>query len=417
MSHLRTLALRSLLRHKRRSLLTSASIALGLGVAIWLEGLLGARTDDMIERVTSTHTGHIQLASEEFVENRTTSATLGRLPEGWIQGLPEGASWAPRHYVPALLRSGDRSGFIELCGIELDRERRLTRTFDSIPQGEIEALEATTIGATEDDSNPPIAIGDSLASKYELGVGDDLELVTGSLLDLRSRRFRVAAIFDSGSPSFEGSIAFTGLDGARGLSGVDGIHQVAVGLEDPVEMPSVFEGLVGEVPEGQRMTTWREALPMLATLVTFNEATGSFFTRLVLVLVLFAAANTIWMSVQERTFEFGVMTSLGTDAWQVVAVILWEACFLGLFAGILGTLLGLAAIAWHGVVGFDLEPFLGGQSSAGQFSLDLVVYPKFDAVGALESFLAVWVVALLAAALPALKAARLRPLEALRSRR
>lgn len=407
MSTLRTLAARSLLRHKRRSLLTSASIALGLAVAIWLEGLLGARTDDMIERVTSTHTGHLQIAMSDFADNRTTSATLEGPPEAWIEGLPEGTVWAPRHYVPALLRAGDRSGFMELCGVDLARERALTRTFQTVVEGNLDALEG----------GQGIALGLALAKKYDLRLGDELELVTGSLADLRRRAFEIVALFDSGSPAFEANIAFTSLDGARELSGVEGIHQVAAGLEHPSSLNDVLESLAASVPDGQSMTSWREALPMLATLVTFNEATGSFFTRLVLILVLIAAANTIWMSVQERTFEFGVMTSLGTDARQVVTVILWEACFLGLFAGLVGTLLGLAAIAWHGVVGFDLKPFLGGQSSAGQFTLDLVVYPRFDAVGALESLLAVWGVAILAAALPALKAARLRPLDALRSRR
>jgi len=124
----------------------------------------------------------------------------------------------------------------------------------------------------------------------------------------------------------------------------------------------------------------------------------------------FGIANALLMSVFERIREFGVLRSLGLQGRQLVELVLLESLILTLGGAALGVGLGVAFVLVLGHTGVSGDAFAG----AGVLSVGPRVYPRLESGDWLSPFALAVVTAALAAIWPAVKAARLRPAEAVR---
>ena len=159
--------------------------------------------------------------------------------------------------------------------------------------------------------------------------------------------------------------------------------------------------------------TWPEIAPALARIVLLQEA----ITALVLAIVFGVAAvtvtNTMLMAVFERTRELGVLRSLGMGPGRVFGLIVLEVAFVALLAALLGGALGLGLGAYLAEHGLDLSAYTSGFSYEG-----ILISPVWKAVLTVKSVILpvamMAFICLCAALLPAWRAVRLRPVEALR---
>jgi putative ABC transport system permease protein len=122
--------------------------------------------------------------------------------------------------------------------------------------------------------------------------------------------------------------------------------------------------------------------------------------------------NTILMSVFERVREFGVMMALGTRPRQVVLLVVLEAVVLAIVGIGVGGTLGSLATLYFARAGIDLSSFAEGAASIGITTT--VIRSELTAANVVLSNLAVFVLVVLVALYPAVHAARLRPVEAIR---
>ena len=205
----------------------------------------------------------------------------------------------------------------------------------------------------------------------------------------------------------------------RKIGAITGDHEIAVKLPNNVSVSGARAALekgMGNVGSGLKLTTWREAVPPLAGMVTFNEATLLLISLVLFGVTAFGVVNTLLMSVFERTREFGVMLALGVTPMGVCTLILIEAALIGVLAAGIGTLIGVAAVSYHHHVGFDLRPFLGTDFVVNQFKLTTIVHPIFSfdryfiLIGATMFF------ATVAGLIPAMHAAKMNVVEAIRHR-
>ncbi|HNS49216.1 MAG TPA: FtsX-like permease family protein, partial [bacterium] len=130
------------------------------------------------------------------------------------------------------------------------------------------------------------------------------------------------------------------------------------------------------------------------------------------IIVALAIMNTMLMAIQERFTEFGVMAAIGTRPGQIIAVLMTESFFLGLLglaAGALVTMLGLIYLFWHGV---NLSAFSAGVMKL--IGMDTTVRPLVQLKQVVVSSLVVLLSGTLVSILPALRAAHLEPVEAIR---
>jgi ABC-type lipoprotein release transport system permease subunit len=402
------IAVRNLFRNFRRSAITMLTIAFGLAVILWLQCVLEGRNRHIIESITTTYTGNLQIFHKDYLKDRLINLWF---PAQDFSALPQGVVAAKRIHLPALISSGEQSVPILLEGVEPTKEAGVTKIRENLFQGEY--LEED---ASADCESRQIYIGKKLSELLKVEVGNKLVILAQAADgSLGNDLFRVKGIYDSGSPDFDKSFAFSPLNCVAKIGAIQGIHEVSIRLQEPTQEALVRASIAQEAGANLVVSSWRESLPSMATMVKYNDATLVMISGMLFIVITLGIVNTLLMSVFERTREFGVMISLGTTPWQVRILVVLECLSLGFFASLVGIFLGIAAVLYHQKTGFDLRPFLGDHSSLDQFRLDLTIYPVFQFIPFLKSVLIMMFFVALAGFYPAWRASNLKPVEAMRS--
>lgn len=388
-----------------------ASIAFGLGVILWLQCVLEGRNRNMIETVTSTQTGHLQVFREEFYKTRLIQHTLEDVPPGLEALLPPGSEIARRLYFPALLSSGEQSVPVMIEGIEPEREGKITKIASSLKQGAFLSPDPSGLCEIKE-----LYIGGATAQILNVEVGSKVVML-GAAADgsLGNDLFRVKGIFETGSPDFDKGMAFSSLGCVRKVAAVQGIHEVVIKLPHDSFTRPVQAAIQARLPAGVTAITWMKAVPRLASVLKYNEATLVMVSVLLFCVMVFGIMNTLFVSIFERTREFGLMIALGTLPSQVRAIVFMESLLMGSVSSLAGTGVGSLVVLYHRYRGFDIRPFVGESSSIGEFNLDFILYPQFEFIGFLKYLALANVLILFAGILPAIRASRLNPVETLRS--
>jgi len=191
------------------------------------------------------------------------------------------------------------------------------------------------------DGRPEVMLGDLLA--------DDLKRKPGDILDIQGTRFTVTGVYH-GASTLEADAMIMPLDQLQQLSNLQGkvstihvwLRPAPRGVSWPqylkhaqTEIEAVLPGLRA-VPAAERASNNQ--------FVKLAEASAWGTSILALLIGILGIANTMVMSVFERTREIGVLRALGWKRWQVLALIQLEAAILGVGGGFLGIALGWVAL-------------------------------------------------------------------------
>ena len=147
-------------------------------------------------------------------------------------------------------------------------------------------------------------------------------------------------------------------------------------------------------------------------MVKFNRVVSNILLAVLLLVVATAMMNTVFMVVAERTREFGVMMALGTSAAAIRRMVIYETIALLVLASLAGYGLGIALVAYFGLVGIDLSSFFRGYSAIP--GLTGIVHPQIFVATVLPPGIALLIAGVLVSIFPASRAARLDPATAIR---
>jgi ABC-type lipoprotein release transport system permease subunit len=399
------LAWRNVLRNRRRSAITTASIAIGLAAMTFLWGFTDGMNRQMVENTTRYFAGDAQVHLRGYHDDPTLDLTMqdaARVLRA-AREHPGVAAASLRLEGRALASRGDKSRGVTISGVAPQDEARVTVLFKSVIEGE-------PLG----DAATGVLIGEKLAQALRVRAGEDLVFV-GQAYDgsVASARLRVRGVFRSRIDDLDGFVAVMPLDAARDFyAAPGGASAVALRLRYPDNLDAVRDSLAARLGTGYEVLGWPRLLPMVAVSLRFHEVVSYVVLLVFFVVVAAAVANPVLMAVLERTREFGIMLAVGMSAARLLRLVLLEATLLGVAGLVLGNAMGLAITGYFAAAGINLGAFEAGLRTMP--GLSDVVYPLLLAERSLMLSALVFAVACLMAVYPAAKAAGLEPVRAMR---
>ncbi|MDT8285794.1 MAG: FtsX-like permease family protein [Elusimicrobiales bacterium] len=398
------MAWRNSMRNKRRTFLASLAVGLGLAALIFTDGLTIGMLDGIIGTATGTFMGQAQIHRKGFRDAmdadlfvRNGPALLERLASE-----PLVKAYAPRTVSFAMIASPSNSGSVMLYGLDPEAERGVSRLDRMIEKGDLLGGGAYRI-----------VIGAKLAETLDVGLGDKVVLTAAAAGggDLAQGMFRVGGVIRSGSRAMDSNLAFARIGETQKLFGLgDNFHEIAVAFQDVKYAEDPFLPFWKEYGgEDNQAEGWPELVPELAA-ARGMSAFGILITAVILSgIVALGVTNTLFMSLYERMFEFGVLRAVGTRPLRMALIIIGEAAVLGVISAAAGVLIGALASHLTALRGLDYS----GVDYAGVTILE----PLRPAFRAFQFWLypsALFVFTLLVSLYPAVYAARMNPVEAMR---
>ena len=189
------------------------------------------------------------------------------------------------------------------------------------------------------------------------------------------------------------------------------VNEIAMRLHDIEAVPAVQEELQKQFSAYEaEIQSWREIQPELAYI---NDATWQ-INYLILIIILLALAfgilNTMLMAIFERVKEIGVLMAVGMSKNRIFWMIILETVFLSLTGAAMGMFVSVWLVYTTGTSGIDLSMFAQGLES---FGINSTIYPSLEPRFYANLALMVIVAAMISALYPAMKALRMRPVEAI----
>ncbi|MFT4624805.1 MAG: ABC-type lipoprotein release transport system permease subunit [Myxococcota bacterium] len=405
-----SLAARNLLRNTRRTVLTTAAIAFGLAVMVFMITFATGTYNDMLRKGVSQLAGHVVVQAPGFQDSREPTLVVtgsDSVAATLRQTFPD-AVITQRLQLGGLLTSSASSVGAGLAGVVPADEAEISELDDKLVDGEWLA---------PDDARG-IVIGRTMADQLDVGLGGKIVYMgqQKGQAEMQSRLFRVRGIFRTGGTEMDGFLAVIHLDAARELLTVDdAAGQVAVHLTNArdADAATLVARAAVDRPDLD-VLSWKAAIPELVALIEVDKESNDFLLVIIGFIVALGVLNTVLMSVLERTREFGMLMAVGMPRRSIAALVLLEGATLGFVGAVLGVALG-AIPSWYSVTyGIDLTAYMGEQMSSGGISLDALMMGGWDVPRIAQYFVGAVLFTVAAAAWPAWRVTRLQPVDAMR---
>lgn len=430
-------AIRNVGRNRRRSLITIFTIFLGVLVVSGIRGLLNGLQGELRSSLTRKIHGDLQVhrkGYQDAMDNNPYKILVPGLSalEDRLK-IPEVEATAPRLRVFGLLnhQKSQTTTPVMIVGIDSQRELavcprlasavQLGSVLDSSKEvgsqaAEEEVLEEAPPLGTVRKANAPKAKGQNqllvtpaLLRGLGAELGDELVVLVQDRQNMQQAVVvQLTGVVDYAMPMAAGKLAWMDFTTLQNVTGVkDEATELAIRLKDGVDVDAIKAKLVPNVDPALLIETWEELGGFFKDVMGLQNLIFSAILVIVFSIVISAIVNTSLMTVMERTREIGTLMALGYRRKQLILLFLIEFAAIGVAGGVTGLTAAGTMLLVLGKTGITLA--LPGQTTK------TVLYP-YTTVSYLAMVLGLAVLAaLLAGIVPAYRASRMRPVDALRA--
>ena len=393
-----TIAISFLREGRAQSIMITVGVAVGVAVIVFVTALMQGLQSNIIQRTLGTQ-AHIRLLSPDDVNQIVPPAagTLQLLQEdkrpqrlrsinNWQQitatldQLPLLTAVSPVVSGPAFAQRGDALESVALVGIDVERYQKIIPLKEYLISGQLR------VGADE------VLIGSQLAEDLGVQVGSKLRLDTGQQ---NSAVVNIAGIFELGVRELDARYVYLDLKQAQSLLSLPGgVTVIDLTVADIFEAENVAEQ-VGRLTSLQA-ESWIKTNAQLMNAISAQSLSTSMIIVFVAISVAFGIASVLSVSVVQRTREIGILRATGATRQQILRIFLFQGAMFGLLGSVLGSVASYALVWVFNNFGPGLFYI--------PVSINLIMLALLLAI----------LTGVLAAAIPARRAAALDPVEAIR---
>ncbi len=403
------IAIRNLIRYKRRTLLTSSLVAIGIVFVLVFTAVSGSFKNLIISQITDSMLGHIQIHRKGYVASiDNLPLTMNMKPqavakvEKLLEGTPGIEAYSPRIKFGGMFSNFTETTAIRLNGVDPEKEAR------TVP-----LLMSRVIEGEKVIKKGEIMIPELLARGMNLKVGSMVVVIaTNKDGSVNGKQLKVGGVLESATGP-GGRDGYVHIDDAKEILRMDEpeISEIAIRLKDFGALHKIY-GQLDQALSGEKnkqgkpifeVHTWEGLSPFFSLAQMINLMT-IFIKVMLIAIVLVSVMNVMIMAVYERIREIGTIAAIGTLPGKILSMFVMEGLLLGIFGVVIGNVIGVVIVfvlrLAHISFNFARQTFV--LSPSVQIS-DLIIVSVI-----------VVVVAILGSLQPALKASRMEPITALR---
>ena len=347
------LAIRNLFRNTRRTILTAILISFSLMALIMADGLILGMKDLLVSSLTKNLVGEAQLHRMGFRDNFDVDLYFTGTDDlvADLRGRPEVTEVASRVLSGGMVSSSYNVATGMVFGIDAEAEARIGNIKKAIIEGQYLTGE-----------RGEIMLGRPMAELLEVSLGDRIVITLSEADggDLSQALFRVSGIYYFGLREIDHNTVFINADQARQAVGIsaDASHELVMVFEDSSvsreKTSTVFDDFNNEQLE---LKSWMELNEDIATMLELLGLSTLIIGSILFLLASLGVINSMFMSIYERLYEFGVARAIGTTPWQLAQLILCEALLLGIGSCLFGGVIGYGLISYTTLHGLPLGEF------------------------------------------------------------
>ncbi len=402
------LALHNIFRNKRRTAITFLAIISGSIAIIVFGGYVEFTYWGLREMVINTQLGHIQLYKKGYMEKGVTEPgkylikdpdsvekTLSVFPNvKYMRMISSRLSFS------GLISTGEKTVACQGIGVDPEREKEMSY-FETVVDGQ-----QLTSGMEEEG-----VVGAELMKALGAKVGDNITILTNTVAGtINAADIKVVGVARTGTKEYDSVFVKLPIKFVRRILNTPSAEKIMILLDKTEEVPTVvpfIRKIIEEKNLDLELQTWDKLADSYQKVVNVFEGIFDVMKVIIGIIVFFSIANTMSMSIFERIKEIGTLRAIGTTRWGITKLFLVEGVLIGILGGILGILFGILAaqlINFSG--GIEIAPPPGMTVS---FITKILIVPKV----LLYSFFLTVIVSVLSSLYPAIKASRLRIVDAI----
>jgi ABC-type antimicrobial peptide transport system permease subunit len=361
-------AFRNLWRRRTRTILSASGIGIGVATLVALGGMSKGVMDQLNLLAGSSGTGNISIMQRKVAD--LSLSTLDERMVSQIQAMPGVKSVSP--FLMGFVMTADLPFFL-IGGVDPN----------SAAMSHYRIIEGTGIARPNE-----VLVGKTAAKNYKLTIG--------SSLTLYGNRYKVVGICETGVAYEDGGGMMALREAQRLLNRPRSVSFIFVDVVNPADAKAVVAAIESRFPEAlvSLSSEFAQRTDSQAQLDAMTAAIG----LLAMLVGGIVIANTMMMSIYERTREIGTLRALGWPKRRILGQVVQETLWLCLLAGVLGSVAGVLML-W----GMTKLPLA-----------DTFLAAKWDASTFVQSVGLALLVGVIAGLYPAWRASRLQPVEALR---
>ena len=386
------------------TIISALGVALGVALLVIVMSVMGGFAFEIRHLITDTE-GEVQVKARGPIPDYPSVVRR-------IESVPGVEAATPYASDAVMIKFGDRPAFPMLRGLDLNSVEKVTPLDRYLIVGSLQDL--------DDDS---VILSDQIATSLGANVGDTIEVYSPLIIEKLSadsvflpRQVRIVGILHIGHQQLDSSTVYGTLRLAQDLYGLGSlVHGINVRLKPGVNEDDAVASINRVLPPETRAFSWEDSFSEFLWVLNLERGMIFFLLLFIVIVAAFSVTSSLLISVVRKTREIGLLGALGGRPIQIAACF----CAQGLFIGILGTVAGLAlgftALAFRNNVILWVARVTQRQEVLRRF-YQFSELPSHTSVSTVALIVVLTIViSTLAGLIPAWRAARLKPVEALRN--
>ncbi len=402
------IAWRNVWRNKLRSGVVLTSVVLGIWAGLFVLAISFGMLEQQKRGMLESQLSHIQIHTNNYLEdvklNHQFSDSQLTQIETVLSKNKDIVNYSKRSISEGTGTTAHGFSNLKIIGVTPEIEKQVT----SIHSRLIKGTYFTKY------KNRPVLIGRQLAEELHLEVGKTMNIsFQDKDRNFIEAGFKVEAIFGTPSQSFDKSNVFIKTEDFTNLIASQNpyIHEYAININELDQSTEVSNLITNEIKDATAQN-WAIIAPELSFMNETSEASLMVILVIIVFALTFGIVNTMLMAILERKRELGMMLCVGMNKQKVFLMIVMETLFLALAAAPIGLLTSWGSITYFGKVGINLDSVGDALYKAGY---DSMVFPEVASSAYLNITVMIIIASLIASIIPARKALKYNPAEAVRA--